>query len=218
MKIISFVNHKGGVGKTTLCSNLSKAFLKEDDPRSITLVDSDPQGSLRDWHNAIEEGIEHDRLNVVGADRRNALMGITSIISSSYMFIDTPGNIKELQAAAINLSDMVIIPLRPSPYDIWATEDTIELVRAACQINKKIKPVIIINQAIPNTKIHKEVKELLNEFKDFFIPDSYITHRVSFAKSASVGNTVFESDDKLAMLELSSIANELLDHLVGPSI
>jgi len=215
MKIISFMNHKGGVGKTTLCTNLAKAFLKEDDPLSITLVDSDPQGSLRDWHNALEEGTEHDRINIVGADRRNTLVGITNFVNSNYMFIDTPGNIKELHAAALNMSDMVIIPIRPSPYDIWATEDTIDLVRTVCEVNKRIKPALVINQAIPNTKIHKEVKELLSKFKDFFIPDAHISHRVVFAKTAALGNTVFESDDKLAMLELTSVANELLDYLYG---
>lgn len=212
MKIISFLNHKGGVGKTTLCTNLAKAIILEDDA-TVTLVDADPQGSLRDWQNAKSEGENHEGLDIVGADRRNTLMGVRNLFSSNYMLIDTPGNIKDLHAAALNMSDMVIIPLRPSPYDVWATEDTIELVRTARDINPKIKAAILINQAIPNTKIHAEVTELLKKFEDFYIVQCAISHRVSFAKMAAIGNTVFESGDSSAIREVQIAANHILNNL-----
>lgn len=216
MKIISFLNHKGGVGKTTLCTNIAASIVRQDDPYSIMLVDSDPQGSLRDWHDALDVDLHHDRLEVIGADRRNALIGSKLIAENnkaSYMLIDTPGDIKELHGAALSMSDLVVIPIRPSPYDIWATEDTIELVRTAKQLNVNLKAVLLINQAIPGTKIHKEVKALLDEYLDFIIPQFHISHRISFAKTAALGKTIFDCDDKAAKYEIESATFELLDIL-----
>ncbi len=216
MKIISFLNHKGGVGKTTLCTNISSAIMQLDDPHSILLVDADPQGSLRDWHNANENRCP-DKLNILAADRKNALSELPSLLVDTrfnYVVIDTPGNIKELHGAALHISDLVIIPIRPSPYDIWATEDTLELVKTAKRFNKNLKAAIVVNQAIPNTIIHKEVKELLKQYSDdFYIVPEHISHRVAFAKAASTGNTVYDTLDNAAIKEVSAVTNILLGHL-----
>lgn len=216
MKIISFLNHKGGVGKTTLCSNIAKSILRQDEPNSILLVDADPQGSLRDWHDALDMNIVLPGIEVIGADRRNTLVGAKDIalnIGADYMLIDTPGDIKEIHGVALRMADLVIIPIRPSPYDVWATEDTIELVRTARGMNERLKAAIVINQAIPNTKIHSEVSALLAQYSDFFIPDQHVSHRVSFAKTAALGQTVFDSNDSAAIKEVDYLTKELLDYL-----
>lgn len=215
MKIISFLNHKGGVGKTTLCTNIARAILSEDPIVNLLLVDSDPQGSLRDWHNATD--ISDDRINLVAADRKSALAQLPELVTSfrpfNYALIDTPGKMHELHGTALNLSDLVVIPIRPSPYDIWATEDTIELVKLAKAHNPKLKAAILINQAIPNTLIHKEVAELLHQYKDdFHIVPFHICHRVSFARSASTGHTVFDVD-AVASTEIINVTTSLLDYL-----
>jgi chromosome partitioning protein len=220
MKIISFLNHKGGVGKTTLCSNIAQSILRQDEPRSILLVDADPQGSLRDWHDALDENIILPGIEVIGADRRNTLVGAKDIalnIGSGYMMIDTPGDIKEIHGVALRMADLVIIPIRPSPYDVWATEDTIELVRTARGMNEKLKAAIVINQAIPNTRIHAEVLALLAQYSDFFIPKFHVSHRISFAKTAALGKTVFDSNDLAAIKEVDCLTFELLDYLYDRS-
>lgn len=215
MKVISLLNHKGGVGKTTLCTNLGTGILLNDDPQNILLVDADPQGSLRDWHNARTIEPTNDSIQIVGADRRSTLLGLPHLFTPDYMLIDTPGDTKDVIGAALQMSDLAIIPLRPSPYDIWASAETIDLVRSANSINPKLKMMMVINQAIPNTRIHKEVRELLNEYTDFYICQTHICHRISFARTASEGQTVFESTDNPAMGEIANVTDEILDFLWG---
>lgn len=222
MKKISFLNHKGGVGKTTLCTNISRAFLVKEENQKILLIDADPQGSLRDWKNALDKSHDVYRIDTIAADRKRMLETIPDVLKDStydFVFIDTPGDINDLHGAALYMSDLVIIPIRPSPYDIWASEDTIKLVRTAQQFNKNLKAAIVINQAIHNTKIHKEVTELLKSYDDFFIPETVIHHRVSFARTASLGLTVFDechgAIDVAASCEISSLTFELIKHLNG---
>lgn len=214
MKVISFMNHKGGVGKTTLVVNLARGIYLDDDPRSIMLVDADPQGSLRDWQNASDEKMSG--LDVIGADRRQSLLGAEAIAQNNmagYMLIDTPGDINEIHGAAISISDLIVIPVRPSPWDVWATMDMINLVRNAMPANPKLKAMFVLNQAIPNCTINKEVIEALKEFEEIKLINSAIAHRVSFAKVVNSGQTVYESKDNLAIKECDNVITELLAYL-----
>lgn len=217
MRVITFMNCKGGVGKTTLCTNIARAIQLDDDPNLIMMVDADPQGSLRDWHDASEGYF--DKFDLMGADRRQTLLGsipIAEKAGASYVLIDTPGDMQELNGAALSMSDLVVVPIRPSPYDVWATVDTIDLILSAKQINKKLKAMFIINQAIPNATVNKDVFDALGKYKDdFLIARHAICHRVAFAKTANEGKTVFETKEKLAINDIDLVTTELLFHLFG---
>src|SRR5690348_8966902 len=135
MQIISLINSKGGVGKTTLSINIAtylhmqKSVNTENNTckDAVLLIDADPQGSARDWY---EEGGRH-HLDMIVLDRPHALMDIRKDkLNYDYVFIDTPGKVDNLMAAAIAVSDLVLIPIQPSPYDIWATEQVVELINS----------------------------------------------------------------------------------------
>ena len=105
MKIISLVNSKGGVGKTTLCINLARyvqmyhcSKLQSDINTKVLVVDTDPQGSLRDWHDA--GGSNY--LDIMIADKKSAVVQLPQILKNSeykYVFIDTPGTLNEIIGA-----------------------------------------------------------------------------------------------------------------------
>lgn len=219
MKIISFLNSKGGVGKTTLAINLARHLylynyskIETYKPR-VLLVDADPQGSIRDWQ---EAGNQTD-IDVIAADRKQTLMNLPNLLEKSdydYVLIDTPGNAQEITAAAISISDVCLIPVQPSPYDLWASEDIAELIRIRQTLtNGKPESFYILNRCIPRTKIAKDVFDHLFTSTIKMLGER-ITNRVIYATSAKEGKTIFEFDDEGAWDDISTLGHALMNTFI----
>jgi len=207
-KIISLLNQKGGCGKTTISINLAYSFKKEG--YKTLLVDTDPQGSARDW-NASNDG---EILPVIGLDRESLATDIKAVKEGyDYIFIDGAPSIEKMLVAAVKISDLILIPVQPSPYDIWATSDLVDLIKARQEVTEG-KPLasFVISRAIKNTKLSDEAREAL---KGYGLPvlRSYTTQKVVYPTQASKGNTVFADESNTASLEIESIKNEILEIL-----
>ena len=202
--IISVLNEKGGVGKTTLATNLARAFHLRD--KKVLLVDSDPQGSARDWH----VNGNGEMLEVVGLDRPTLDKDIVKFKNRYDMiFVDGAPQVTEMVVKAILCSDAILIPVQPSPYDIWASKSLVDLVKQRQEIaNGKPKAAFVISRQIGNTCIGKEVRTVLEEYGlPIFV---YGTgQRVVYAETAANGLTVYEGSDPIARNEMNYIADEL---------
>ncbi len=128
MHVIAVLNQKGGSGKTTIATHIARALQLEG--VDILLVDSDPQGSARDWAAAHDE----QPVPVVGIDRPIIDKSLKSIGRKDYIVIDGAPQIEALAVSAIKAADFVLIPVQPSPYDVWATSDLVDLVKARIEI------------------------------------------------------------------------------------
>jgi chromosome partitioning protein len=209
--IIAVLNQKGGSGKTTISVNLARALQKGGE--KVLLVDSDPQGSARDW-NVAGNG---ELLTVIGLDRPTLDKDIKAIINDyDWILIDGAPQLAEMAISAIKCADVVLIPIQPSPYDIWAAEELVEVIKARQQIMdyKKPKAAFIISRQINNTTIGKEVREALSEY-DLPVFQSGTFQRIIYVKTAATGSTVLDAEcDNEASKEINCIAKELKEFIL----
>ena len=205
MKVISVLNQKGGSGKTTIATHLARAIQLKG--FSVLLVDSDPQGSSRDWAAVNEE----NPVPVVGIDRPTIERDLKRIAEKDYVIIDGAPQAADLAISAIKASDIIIIPVQPSPYDIWATSDLVDLVKQRIEMTDgKLKAVFVVSRTIKGTKIGKEISVALS---DYGLPvlDTSITQRVIYPTSASMGSSVLDEEPTgEASKEINNLINEIL--------
>ncbi len=208
-KIIAILNQKGGAGKTTLSTNLARALQLDGD--KVLLVDSDPQGSARDW-NAAANG---ELLPVVGLDRVTLAKDIQAIQDNQdWLIIDGAPQIAELAVAAIKCADIILIPVQPSPYDVWACEDLVDIIKTRQEVtNGKPKAAFVISRVIKNTQLSKEIGEALEGY-NLPVFKSYTSQRVIYPKSAATGSTVLDAEQaNEAAAEIRAIAKELKEFI-----
>lgn len=206
MPVVAILNQKGGVGKTTISTNLACIF--KDAGNSTLLVDGDPQGSARDWH----EANEGETIPVVGLDRETLPKDLNAIRDGyEWIIIDGAPQVSRLAAAAIKAADIVVIPCQPSPYDVWACADLVEIIKARQEVTDgHPKACFLISRKIKGTKLGKEVIEALRGY-ELPVMESHTSQRVAYPTTASEGNSVLDGDDDTAVEEMMAIRNELVE-------
>jgi len=183
MHVIALASRKGGAGKTTLASHLAvEAEVAGAGP--VAVADTDPQGGLAGWWNARPADTPRwidpaHGLSAAVAAARGARVGL--------LVIDTPPSIAETIAGVIEVADLVVIPVRPSPNDLRAVGGTIELARRA-----RKRMVFVVSQATQRARITAEAAIALSQHGT--VAPVMIHHRVDFASSMTGGATVVELD------------------------
>ena len=204
MKVIAVLNQKGGSGKTTIATHLARAL--QIGGADVLLVDSDPQGSARDWAAVRED----QPVPVVGIDRPTIERDLKSLVRKDFVVIDGAPQAADLAVSAIKAAHFILIPVQPSPYDIWATADLVDLVKQRIEVTDgKLKAAFIVSRAIKGTKISAEIAEALSGY-DLPVLESRITQRGSYPSTAAAGTTVNDADpDGDAAREVLALANEI---------
>lgn len=209
--VISVLNQKGGAGKTTIATNLAHAFLL--DRSKVLLVDSDPQGSARDW-SELNGG---NLLPVVGLDRETLHKDLISIGAPyDIVIIDGAPQITKLASSAIKAADIVLIPVQPSPYDIWACANLVELITGRQEITDG-SPLayFVISRAIKNTKLAGEIGDALKEY-GLPVLDAITYSRVTYPTTAAKGQTalhLYESEAAREVMSLRESVKEIINTL-----
>lgn len=204
-QVIAILNQKGGVGKTTLAVHLATALARKK--RSVLLLDADPQGSALDWA-AARHG--EPLFPVVGLPKTSIHKELP-VLAKNYqtVIIDGPPRVYDVARSAIMASDLVLIPVQPSPYDVWAAKEIIDLLSEAAVYKPGLQKAFLINRKIVNTAIGRDVAEALSAYP---VPvlTAAVCQRVAFAESATQGLTVFEFDpEMLASQEINALADEV---------
>jgi chromosome partitioning protein len=204
--IITLQNQKGGVGKTTLSLNLAHDLVRRGG--RVLLIDADPQGSARDW---LEARSAAPPFTLIALDRPTIHRDILPFVDDyDTIVIDAPPRTEHVAKSAIIAANLVVIPVQPSPLDVWAARDTMELVRLAQTVNEGLRSVFAINRAIAHTAIGRNMPEVLATGDTPVLP-SRISQRVAFAESMAMGQTVFDlNTDPKAIAEIEAFTTDVL--------
>lgn len=188
LKTIVITSQKGGSGKTTLAAHLAVEAERAGDAPAW-LIDTDKQGTLSLWHDR-REATSPQRADVSFARLAEGLKALDER-GAAFCFIDTPPTISDQTAGVLGLADLVLIPVRPSPADLWAVSETVGLVREAG------KPLLfVITQAKAQASITAQTIAALSEHGR--VAQAFIADRVPYAVAMTGGRTAPELGPKTA--------------------
>jgi chromosome partitioning protein len=207
--IISLLNQKGGVGKTTLAVHLAMGLTMRK--KRVMLVDADPQTSALDWSASREND---SPFNVVGLPKATLHRELPKHQDTyDYIVIDGPPRVYDVARSAALASDLILVPVQPSPYDVWAAEEIVKIIDDVKHFKDNLKSVFVISRKIVNTAIGRDVIEALADYP-LPVANTHICQRVSFAESAGRGQTVLETEpESLASQEIQALTKEMMELL-----
>jgi chromosome partitioning protein len=140
---------------------------------------------------------------------------LKNVARKDFVVIDGAPQAADLAISAIKAASFILIPVQPSPYDIWATADLVELVKQRIEVTDgKLQAAFVVSRAIKGTKIGAEVTEALIGY-GLPVLESRITQRVSYPGTAAVGTTVLDADaDGDAAREVRALVDEIRKKLI----
>lgn len=207
MKVVTIGNTKGGAGKTNTAVNLAVAAATRG--QRVLIVDADVQASALSFR-----ALREDSLIQATAITTPTLHKDIPAYSQSFdlVLIDVGGRDSTVFRSAIAAGDLLIIPVLPSVYDIWAAGDTMELLREARSYNIDTPARIFLNQVVPNTIMGREAGEALSDFTvDAPLLASKVCHRQVFKNAAAKGLGVVEMEPAgKAAREIEGLLDEML--------
>lgn len=205
---IALVNQKGGVGKTTLSTNLA-AVGHLHGLRTI-ILDLDAQGSALDWQAARVDGSKLEGLSVCKVDRpltRPALASLTA--GYDLAILDAPPRLGDMTQSAAVAADLVLVPLQASPLDLWAASETLATLARADAIREQLglKPtnrLVVLNRVQVGTNLGRQAAEAAADIAK--IASVTLHQRVAFAACASSGEGVVTMEpESLAAAEIRAL-------------
>lgn len=208
---IAITNLKGGVGKTTITTNLAVSFAHRG--KRVCIVDSDlGQKSSMEWAGNRSESMPH--IPVYGAMAKQLNKEVAKLNEENdIVFIDGTPQLSELAERTVLASDILIIPISPSIYDLRAFESFFEKVEQINQVReeqglKMVKTYVIVNRIAEKTNLGREILEALKDYA-VTVFNTKLANRIAYAETATGGLGVAEWKDKKAKEEFENLADEV---------
>ncbi len=209
MPVIALVGNKGGAGKTTLCINLASGLLRRG---STILLDTDPQRSSLQWRDISDAS---DLVAVV-----DAVDDVKAAVSQyqnrcEWMVIDCPPSVHSEQTRqALSCSDIALIPVLPSPLDLWASIHVERTLDWARSVNPGIKALLVVNQLEPRTRLSRLMHDALAEIA-LPVATTAIVRRVAYRNAMLHGCSVLDrgAEARSAAEEIKNLTDEVVKQL-----
>lgn len=206
-RILTVAQQKGGSGKTTLAVHLAVALAaRSGEP--VAILDVDPQGSLGTWYEAREDrfgedetGLEFRTASGWGARREARSLAR----SHGYVVVDTPPKTDVDAKPAIDAADYVVVPVQPTPVDLWATAQTFEMAA-----REDTPALLILNRVPPRASLTEEMAEAIVE-SGYDALAARLGNRTVFAAAMGQGAAVTEAaPTSKAAQEVAALVDELI--------
>jgi chromosome partitioning protein len=199
MKTITIASQKGGSGKTTLVSHLA---VEAERVGGVTwVIDTDQQATLSLWHD--RRKLENPQRAEIPFHRLEAGLRVLAKRGVEYCLIDTAPTVSDQNSALFKLADLVLIPVRPSPADLWSVAETVKQVKAS---NKPF--LFVISQAKSRASITAQSVAALSQYGR--VAQSFIADRVVYAAAMTSGETAPELEPKgAAAKEIAALWTEI---------
>ena len=185
--VVAVAQRKGGAGKSTLAATLATTFAASG--QRVALLDTDPQKSLARWWQ--ERAVAGTRARPITFEDPSGwrLTGAVGRLARSHdiVVLDTPPHAETDARVAIRAAGLVVVPLQPSPADLWAMEGTLALVA-----EERRRAVLMLNRVPGSGRLREEIaRELLRRELPLLEPG--LGNRTAFAVAFSQGLGVVES-------------------------
>lgn len=215
-RIIAVLNQKGGVGKTTVTMHIAAALARQG--FRVLIADADPQGTATRWAASAADdkpfpatviGLAH----AGGKIHRELKKFMTDY---DFLIVDCPPAADSpVPQSVLLVAELAIVPLVPSPLDLWAAVAIRQVINSAMDFNEALIPRLLLNQVQTGTTLTTEIRAILPEFG---IPllTSQLGQRQVFRQAAAFGLSVFDLHNKPAIKEIDSLIHELLTLLNIP--
>jgi chromosome partitioning protein len=203
--VVTIAQRKGGSGKTTLAAQLAVAWARAG--LRVAAIDTDPQGSLAAWVDLRRQRLGQ---NAIGFDFA-ALPGWRAERwvadrerKVDLVVIDGPPQAETEARIAIRAAGLVLIPVQPSPLDLWATAATLKLARG-----ERRRLLVVLNRVPPRCGLTDTIAANLGSI-GAVVATTRIGNRVALARAMATGLCVVESDTQSpAAAEMNALAREV---------
>lgn len=211
-KVIALLNQKGGAGKTTIATHLAGELAMHG--KAVTLLDADPQGSALDWAQRRLQSGGSRLYGVFGLARDSLHREVPGIAQQSdCVVIDGPPRVAALARSALLAADLVLIPVQPSAYDVWATQEMVTLITEARVFRPELRAAFVVNRRVVGTVIGREARAALAD-QPFSTLCADIAQRIAFADCVAAGKLVWEVSPKgAAAREIAALAEAVWEML-----
>ena len=206
-RIIAVINQKGGTGKTTLALNLAAGLARRG---STHLIDADPQRSITQW---VGMGGGSSGLPGVAQLGSNPAAVLAKLARSHrYVVVDCPPTVQgEAVAAIMRVAHLALIPVLPSPIDLWASVDMAVAVNEAKQNNPGLRACLVLNQLESRNALSRDMREAVAEF-DVPVLAAGMQRRAAYRSAAVEGLSVYGVGKRgqQAVADIEAIIEEVL--------
>lgn len=202
--VITIAQQKGGAGKTMLAANLAASWAAS---HRVALLDIDPQRSLKRWHalrSAHGRGTPIAFSDVSGWRLPTELDRLQR--EADIILIDTPPQIDADATRAIRAASLVLIPIQPSPPDLWAAEGTLVLAAA-----ERRRVALLLNRAPAKSRLRTAIEnEIAGRRLQLLAPA--LGNRTAYAQAFAQGMGVSETAPRTAAgVEFAALADAVLE-------